>query len=457
MSKLKIALASLGALCLIAAALLAWLITPQWVARVPDDRTLNRSYEGTFQTLFDPRALAQGDLVGAVKVGLPLAIAQVVKVEKTSGDTALINDDRTTTAAGQPVEHTQWSYAVDRYSLEAVSSHPSDWQVVPAQGLVVGWPLGAEKKTYQGWVPETQTTSPVTYVRTEQKQGMTTYVYHGTVPPTKIADSQVLASLPKTLPRALFAEAAASGALPPALGQSLGAVLTRLPDPVPMEYTFQDDSTFWVDPTTGLVIDVQRAQKRTAEIAVPGAQPLPFLPVVAVTYQDTAASAKNAADQARSGQTAINWLGVYLPIILLVVGVVLLVAVFALWGRGRRTAVAAGSAGSAGGSAGAAGAAGGAVVGGSATGVSGEAGGSAMPAAPPSTTEPPYQPTEPPEPPEASGPATPPETPTAPPTSAGAEPVIPPSATEPPYRPTEPPEPPEEPGPPEPPEPPKTA
>ncbi len=141
MSKLKIVLASLGGLCLLAAALLAWLITPNYVARVPDDRTLNRSYEGTFQALFDPRVLAQGNLAAAIKINLPLAIAQVVKVQKTSGDTALLSDTRTTTAAGQPVEHTVWNYAVDRYSLEAVSNHPSDWQVVPAQGLVVGWPL----------------------------------------------------------------------------------------------------------------------------------------------------------------------------------------------------------------------------------------------------------------------------------------------------------------------------
>jgi hypothetical protein len=201
MSKLKIALAALGGLCLLAAALLAWWITPTFVARVPDGRTLHRSYQGTFQTLLDPRLVASGDLAGAIKVGLPLAIAQTVTVQKTSGDTALINDDRVTTAANQPVEHTSWNYAVDRYSLEATTNHPSDWpNIVPAQGLVVGWPLGAEKKTYQGWVPETETTSPVNYVKTQTVQGMTTYVYHGTVAPTQIKDSQILAALPKSVP-----------------------------------------------------------------------------------------------------------------------------------------------------------------------------------------------------------------------------------------------------------------
>jgi len=83
---------------------------------------------------------------------------------------------------------------------------------------------------------------------------MTTYVYHGIVAATKITDSQILAVLPKSVPRALLVQAAASGALPGNLGASLGAVVPLLPDPVPLQYTFQDDSTFWVDPTTGLVI-----------------------------------------------------------------------------------------------------------------------------------------------------------------------------------------------------------
>jgi hypothetical protein len=337
MTKTRIACAVVGVLSLVAAALMAWWITPTYVARIPDGKNLARNYEGTFQTLLNPQALATGDLLGAIKQNVPLTVAQDVKVEQTSGNTALVSDSRTTQAGGGKVEQTKWDYAVDRQSLEAVSNHPSSWTVIPAHGLTVSWPIGAAKKNYTGWTPETQTTATLTYLRSESKQGLTTYVYEAKVPPTKIVDPQILASLPKALPvNLLKLLATAPGAVPPAQAAQLAQLLPQLPDPVPLAYTLQDDSTFWVDPYTGLVIDVQRTQERIANIALPTGTTVPLLPAVAATYKDTAASSQQAANDARHGRNVIRWLGVYLPIILLALGFVLLVLVLLLFLRDRR-------------------------------------------------------------------------------------------------------------------------
>ena len=339
MTKTRIACAVVGVLSLVAAALLAWWITPSYVARTPSGKNIERTYDGTFQSLLDPQALAAGNLLGAVKQNVPMTVAQDVKVEKTSGNKALISDSRTTSAAGAKVEQTKWQYAVDRKSLEAVSSHPSSWtDLIPAQGLTVSWPFGAQKKNYEGWTPETQKVAPLTYLRSEKKQGITTYVYQAKVAPTKIADPQILAALPKELPVDLLKLLGTAGALPAAQAAQLAQILPELPNPVPLAYTFQDDSTFWVDPHTGLVIDVQRAQQRVAEIALPNGTTVPLIPAVAVTYQDSAASSKAAADDARHGRTVISWLGVYLPIILLALGVVLLALAGVLRGRRRPAA-----------------------------------------------------------------------------------------------------------------------
>ena len=339
MTKTRIACAVVGVLSLVAAALMAWWITPSYVARIPSGKDINRTYDGTFQTLLNPTALASGNLLQAIEQNVPMTVAQDVKVEKTSGDKALISDSRTTSAAGNKVEQTKWEYAVDRKSLEAVSSHPKSWNVIPAQGLTVSWPFGAKKKNYVGWTPETQTTTPLTYLRSEKKQGITTYVYQAKVSPTKIADPQILATLPKELPTNLLKLLGTAGALPAAQAAQLAQILPELPNPVPLAFTFQDDSTFWVDPNTGLVIDVQRTQERVAEIALPNGTAVPLIPAVAVTYADAPASSKKAADDARHGHTVIRWLGVYLPIILLALGFVLLLlsgALGMLRGRGRR-------------------------------------------------------------------------------------------------------------------------
>ena len=70
---------------------------------------------------------------------------------------------------GQTVGMTQANYAVDRKSLEATSDHPSNWTVVPAQGLTVSFPIGSQQQDYTGWVSDTQTTTPLKYVRQETR------------------------------------------------------------------------------------------------------------------------------------------------------------------------------------------------------------------------------------------------------------------------------------------------
>ena len=265
-----------------------------------------------------------------------MTVAQDVKAEKTSGNKALISDSRTTEAAGAKVEQTKWEYAVDRKSLEATSSHPSSWNVIPAKGLTVSWPFGAQKKNYQGWTPETQTTAPLTYLRSEKKQGITTYVYEAKVSPTKIVDPQILASLPKELPASLLkllgsrrrrapGAGRAAGADPAAAGGAGSRWRTR------SRTTRRSGSTrapAWSSTCTA-------TQQRVAAIALPNGSAVPLIPAVAATYQDTAASSQQAADDARHGRTVIRWLGVYLPIILLALGVVLLALAALLRGRRR--------------------------------------------------------------------------------------------------------------------------
>lgn len=148
-----------GLVLIAGAFVLAFFVTPNYVARLPDDTDANRSYTGTFKTLLDAQEVAKGNLLSAVKRNVPLAIERTVKVRDTSDNTALVSDSRTTTAAGNAVEKTTWQYAVNRKTLEPATDHPASWTVVDAQGLTVSWPFGAKKQTYTGWRPETRTTT----------------------------------------------------------------------------------------------------------------------------------------------------------------------------------------------------------------------------------------------------------------------------------------------------------
>ncbi|GAA2144822.1 hypothetical protein GCM10009760_32770 [Kitasatospora kazusensis] len=328
----------LGVVLIAAAAVTAFFVTPRYVARLPSDTDAQRSYAGAFRTLLDPLAVAKGDLVGALKHNVPMSVDRRVRVEQTSGNTALTSDARTTSAAGATVEKTTWEYALDRRSLEPVTKHPGGWSVVDAQGLTVSWPFGAKKQNYTGWVPETASTTPVTYSRSETHAGLYTYVYEVKAGPAPIADAQVLAGLPKALPQSLLKLLVQLGPLTPAAKLQLGALLPALGDPVPLSYTQQGNDTFWVEPETGVVVDVDRSQQRTAGIKNPnGGAFIELLPVSDVGYQQTPQAVRDAVHDAQKGRKAIELYSTTLPGIAALLGIVL-IAGGVLLGRRKRVA-----------------------------------------------------------------------------------------------------------------------
>ena len=334
MRKAAISSGAVGLVLVIAAALLAWWITPSYIARMPSDYNKTRTYDGTIRTLFDPAALATGNLAAAIKTGLPATLSENVKVQQTSGNTALIQDTKNIVTSGSTVAHTVTNYAVDRQNLQAVSGYPSDWSgVTPAKGLTVSWPLGAKQQNYTGWVYLTYTTATLKYVKQVQQGGINTYQYQATVPPTPIKNPQVLANLPKSLPRSLLPGLQAAGLISPTALASLAQAFPGTA-PIPLGYTYQSNNTYYVAPDTGLVVNVNKTETEMGGVALPNGTIIPLIPVLAITYHTSAASMSAAVDDANSGSSAITLFGVTLPIVALAVGFVLMVLAVYLWMRG---------------------------------------------------------------------------------------------------------------------------
>ncbi len=330
MRKASISSGVIGLILLIAAALMAWWITPSYIARMPSSYNKTRTYDATIRTLFNPAALASGNLAGAIKAGLPATVAETVKVQQTSGNTALVQDTRKITVAGTLVGQTVSPYALDRQSLEATSSHPSDWSVIPATGLTVSWPLGAKQQNYTGWVYQTYTTTTLKYVGQAQQGGINTYVYKAVVPPTPIKNPQLLASLPKSLPVSLLRPMSAAGLISAA---NLAGVSKLFPGAatIPLAYTYQANDTYYVAPATGLVVNVSNNETEMAGIALPAGKIIPVLPVLAYTYHASPASLSAAVNDANSGSSTITAWGVTAPIAAAAVGFVLIVLAVFLW------------------------------------------------------------------------------------------------------------------------------
>jgi Porin PorA len=334
MRKAAVSCGIIGLILLVAAGLMAWWITPSYIARLPSDYNKTRTYTGTIKSLLNPAAVATGNLAAAIRTGLPATLTDNVLTQQTSGNTALIQDHRTISTSGTKVASTTWHYAVNRQTLEATSSHPSNWSVTPAKGLTVSWPFGAKKQNYTGWVPLTHTTTPLKYVTQAQQGGITTYEYHATVPPTRITDRQSLAGLPTSLPVALVPRLAAAGLITPSQVSGLSAAFPRATT-IPLGYTYQASNNYFVDPNTGLVINVSNNESEVGGILLPTGTIIPILPVLAYSYHATPASLSAAANDASNGNSVITTLGVSLPITAAVIGFLLLVLAVLLWMRGR--------------------------------------------------------------------------------------------------------------------------
>ncbi len=327
MRKAAVTCGVIGLIFLLFAALLAWWITPSFVAQLPSNYSKTRTYDGTIQKLFNPAALA-------VRTNLPATLTDQVKVLQTSGSSALVQDIRTVKASGSQVARTDSHYSLDRKTLAATAPHPSSWVVTPAKGLTVSWPLGAKKQTYTGWVPLTNTTTPVRYVGESTQGGITTYEYHATVPPTPIKNPQVLGSLPASLPTSLVPKLIAGGVITPSQAASLATVFPHATT-IPLAYTYQASNTYFVAPATGLVVNVANNETETAAVRLPSGALAPVTPVLSDSYHASPASLSAAVSDANSGGGAITAFGVALPLALLVFGFLLVVAAILLWMRKR--------------------------------------------------------------------------------------------------------------------------
>jgi hypothetical protein len=333
---LVVGVAVFAVLCLAAAGILKWVVVPNQ-AKVPSDENTTRRYDGTAKVLLNPQALVAGDLNRVLIVNTPVNVTRTVRALATDGDAAQLQETRTlTTADGQAVGRTTATYAVDRKTLEATSDHPSNWQVAQAKGLTVSWPSGTEKKEYTGWVQETQSTTTLRYLREETKRGLSTYVYQASTAPAPIKDPQVLGALPTSLPVSTLEALSAALPLDPQVKAQLAALIPRLTQPVPLTYTYQVQSTYWVEPTTGLVVDTQREDVRKAGISVQGTM------VAAITVFDvatayTSTTVADAAGDAKDDKDAIDLFGTTLPLILLIVGAVALIAAAVIFILSRRS------------------------------------------------------------------------------------------------------------------------
>src|SRR3954451_1530911 len=249
----------LGVLLVVASGVIRWVAAPS-LAQLPGDTNTTRLYAGQAASLVNPTFATDVPSGPGVLHDVAIAIRHTTRVLDTRGSDALVSDRRVVTMPGYLVADLNYRYSVDRKSFQATRASPN---VGPATGLTFNWPMSAKPHDYVGWVQDTMRTTPLHYVATVKHGGITTYKYVARAGDGVITDPVLGRTLPATMSKADML------AMTPSLGLttdqllSLDKLMKTLPDPVPLTYTYRFASTFWIAPTSGIVVDMRQHEEGT--------------------------------------------------------------------------------------------------------------------------------------------------------------------------------------------------
>jgi len=302
----------------------------------PDDVDSTRSYNGTLVTMLNASALQTGDLAHLFLENVPVTVDRHVTTEQVDGNRALVreeanmyvlNEDGT---HGDLIQGTVDFYTIDRKTTAHIPNFTDNTEVrEERQGLVIGFPIGTEKRDYEGWTDDYQALSTTVYQGVEEHEGTTTYHFSSSSGPKLITDPNLLAMFPESMPKGIVQALAPQLGLSAEMMQQFGMLLPLLPDPIPFTYLYEYETEYWVEPTTGMLIDYTKDEARILAIEVdPSIVSLGVVPVGDVfhlIYEQSDQSIADAREEAEDNKAMITMFGTTIPWAAVGVGAALVV------------------------------------------------------------------------------------------------------------------------------------
>ncbi len=298
-------LAGLGAFLIVLAVVLPTWIVGQ-VVKFPLNEYQSATLAASNASYFSAKTLTE-------QTGVNLQATYTIKGDGTAGtsSTAVWNEysyvyDRTNHYA---VQQTTRRFAFDRKTGELTmccGANVNGDSSVQQRGLVgYVFPFGTKKQTYQVFDITLDKPVPFPYAGTATVRGVTTYKFTEDIAPTQVAT--------QTVPGSLVGMSAASVTLP--------------------EY-YEIHLTYYVDPVTGALVNVEEHQTMSLHNPSTGAQALLLFDA---DLKVTPAALTTIVKLDTDGRSKLNLLKVVLPLALGIAGVIALVAGLILGRRQRPT------------------------------------------------------------------------------------------------------------------------
>jgi DUF3068 family protein len=299
-------LAGLGAFLIVLAVVLPTWIVGQ-VVKFPLNEYQTAALAASNASYFSATALTE-------KTGVTLQATYTIKGDGAAGTSSTAVWDEYSYVYDltnhQPVQQTTRRMAFDRKTGQLTmccGANVNGDSSVQQRGYVgYVFPIGTKKQAYQVFDTTLDKPVPFPYAGTATVRGIQTYKYTEDIAPVQVAT--------QTVPGSLVGESAASVTLP--------------------EY-YEMHLIYYVDPTTGALINVQEHQTMTLRNPTTGAQALVLFDA---DLKVTPSALTTIVKLDSNGRNELTLLKVILPIVLGVVGLIALIVGLIL-GRGRRPMV----------------------------------------------------------------------------------------------------------------------
>jgi hypothetical protein len=294
------------------------ILTPIWkwglgptLVKIPDDIDITSVYEGTLTLNVDPTSMQV--LPAGMEVKIPLTITRkdVSEPEKSSSSVAVVKEVVDAKGPGGKTFLT-WTryYAMDRKTGENVAGNNSD---MDRTGYFLLLSFNVEKKTYPFFDDDAGKTGDAKFVKVEKRDG---FKYKDTnVYVFEISGSDVIKKAPLGLPDKIP-------------GKDIKAIINNPNAP------FNDDELYKIDYIKSTVATIVADQKTGTIVDIPAYQEEYFVDATALgqgkiklatlKYRQTLESVHAVVDDAAKYYSLLDMVDVWIPIILLVLGLVVL-------------------------------------------------------------------------------------------------------------------------------------
>jgi len=331
---------AVGGALIVLAAVVRFVVLPS-ASKLPADTAQTQLYEGTVMTL-DANAFAAGDLTRLATPEAPISADRSVTVNAVDGDTAIVTSAAAIKLPGGAVQDDVHTYAVSRVDFSSVELTAAQQESLvpeaqrtsfePHEGVSFSWPMNPPQDGTTLYDPVTRTAQEAVFTEYGTLEGreVNNYKVDASGPVASPAVLAGFAQFPKQLPKSVVVGLLNAGAVPVESQQALRANLADLPELVDVGFSSSNIIDAAVDSQFGTPLRFDQTQSMYATVQIAG-QDVEILPLSTIKLHTADFEVVKGAAAAAKNGLLLGIMGVWAPLAMLVIGILLAALAIARW------------------------------------------------------------------------------------------------------------------------------